>query len=147
MNKITLKNISSGTVVISVPDVGFRREMMPNREFAITQEEYNAIIFDPGVNALVEGHYITFSGLDEDEVAIADSENVVDTATISQMLKSGDITAFAKFLPNAKDAEKETAVKLAIEYKITDNAFIALIKKYCDVDVISAINLQHQLES
>ena len=33
-----------------------------------------------------------------------------------------------------------------VDNDITDNAFTALIKKYCGVDVISAINMKHQAE-
>ena len=62
------------------------------------------------------------------------------------MFDTANITEFAKFIPNAAEAEKETAVKLAIEKGITNSGFTALIKKYCGVDVISAINMKHQAE-
>jgi hypothetical protein len=62
------------------------------------------------------------------------------------MLLTNDITNFAKFIPHATAAEKESAVTLAIQHKITNNAIVALIKKYCDVDVINAINVAHDAE-
>jgi len=62
------------------------------------------------------------------------------------MLVSGDVTKFAKFIPKATAAEKESAVTLAVEHKITNTGIVALIKKYCDVDVIEAINVKHQSE-
>jgi hypothetical protein len=62
------------------------------------------------------------------------------------MLTSGNVTAFAKFIPKATAAEKESAVTLAVEHKITNAGIVALIKKYCDVDIINAINVKHEAE-
>jgi len=62
------------------------------------------------------------------------------------MLLDNDVTAFARFIPNATEAEKESAVTLAVEHKITNSGIIALIKKYCDIDVIDAIAKKHDAE-
>jgi hypothetical protein len=35
---------------------------------------------------------------------------------------------------------------MAIDKGITNSAITALIKKYCNVDVIKAINIKHELE-
>lgn len=144
MSKITVKNISTGTVIVTVPDIGFRRELLPNMSRPITQEEYDSLIFDPGVDALIQGHYIVFNGVEEGEAPITTSP-VYEATNIKKMLEDEDIVAFTRFIPNATDAEKESVVKLAADLKITNNAFVALIKKYCDVDIISVINIQHQL--
>ena len=147
MNKITLKNISSSTVIVSVPDISFRRELLPGRTIPIKQEEYDAMIFDPGIDMLIQGHFIKIDGLEEEEEAVNTEENIYEAADIKKMITEHDITSFAKFLPNASEAEKESVIKIAVAEKITDNGFIALIKKYCDVDIIAAINIQHQLET
>lgn len=62
------------------------------------------------------------------------------------MLETLNITAFARFIPTATTAEKETVVKLAVEKGITNNAFVTLIQKYCNIDIINAINMKHQAE-
>jgi hypothetical protein len=36
MSKITVKNISSGTVVIAVPEISFNRSLSPGRVIPIT---------------------------------------------------------------------------------------------------------------
>lgn len=144
MSKITIKNISTGTVIITVPDIGFRRELLPNMSRPITQEEYEGLIFDPGVDALIQGHYIVFNGVEDGEAPITTSP-IYEATNIKKMLEDGDIVAFTRFIQNATDAEKESVVKLAADLKITNNAFVALIKKYCGVDIISVINIQHQL--
>ena len=104
------------------------------------------MVFDPGFNSLIGEHYIKVEGLDEEEHVAVLSSPVFDRAALANMLDKQDITAFAKFIPAAAPAEKETVVQLAVEKKITNSAIVALIKKYCDVDIISAIHMQHQAE-
>ena len=144
MGKITLKNISTATVNI-VSDK-FRRELMPGRVIPINQSIYEDLMFDPGFNNLLTGHYIRVYGVDKDNAVVEENGEVYDVAAINKMFETKDYTSFAKFLPNATMAEKDTAVKLAVEQGITDGGFTALIKKYCGVDVISAFNIKHQAE-
>lgn len=145
MDKISIKNISSATVVISVPELKFRRELIPGRSINVSKEDYDELIFDPGINGLINDHYISIIGA-EDDVSENVPENVFEKSDLEKILDKQDITAFAKMIPTAKQAEKDTIVQLAIEKGITHPAFVKLIKQYCDVDVISAINRKHQLE-
>ena len=95
---------------------------------------------------MVREHYITIDGLDENEMPEIVNGTVYSAQEIGAMLDKLDITAFAKFIPNAAPAEKETVVKLAIDKGITNQTITALIKKYCDIDVIHAIDMKHQAE-
>jgi len=144
MGKITLKNISTATVNI-VSD-RFRRELVPGRIVPINQQIYEDLMFDPGFNNLVKGHYIQVSGVSDEDAVVAPEEKVFDAAAIEKMLDTKDYTGFAKFLPNATMAEKDTVVKLAVDKGITDGAFTALIKKYCNVDIVSAFDIKRKSE-
>lgn len=146
MDKIAIQNISSATVVIAAPDIRFRRELTPGRTVNISKEDYEELSFDPGFAGLIEDHYIVISGLDEDADIPQTKTPIYSSKDLSAMLDKLDITAFAKFIPTAAPAEKETVVQLAIDKGITNPAIVSLIKKYCDVDVISAINLKHLAE-
>lgn len=142
---IKIKNISTSLVSLYEPSIRFNRELMPGRVIPVTDEEYEELSFDTGFMALVNGHYLKIEGLEE-EKAVEIVENVVEASEIEKMLVDGNVTAFAKFIPNATSAEKESAVKLAVEHKITNSGIVALIKKYCDVDVINAIAAKHDAE-
>ena len=145
MEKITIRNISSATVSLFDPILKLNKELIPGRTIALSKEMYDDLSLDPGFVALVRGHYIKIGGLEEnDQVEIVN--NVFTKDDIESMLDKKDVTAFAKFIPNATPAEKDTVIKLAVEKGITDNAFTVLIKKYCDVDIINAINVKHQSE-
>ena len=142
---ITIKNISTSLVSLYFPAIRFNRELMPGREIPVTDEEYEEMTFDTGFMSLVNGHYIKVNGLEEEQ-QVEVIENVFEASEIEKMLVKGDVTAFAKFIPNATEAEKESAVTLAVEHKITNAGIVALIKRYCDVDIISAIAAKHEAE-
>ena len=142
---IRIKNVSTSLVSIYLPNIRFNRELMPGREVPVSDEDYQEMTFDSGFLALVNGHYIKVLGLEE-EKQVAIVNNVYEASEIEKMLLTGDVTAFAKFIPSATEAEKESAVTLAVQHKITNSGIAALIKKYCDVDLIEAINVKHQSE-
>lgn len=150
MGKITVKNISTSTVWLSLPSLNFNRELAPKRVLPLTEEQYEEFNYDVGFNALISGHYLVVDGVENEAIAedAEDSnEPAVTTATdIEHMLDTLDIPAFSKFIPTARAAERESVVRLAIDKGITNTTFVNLIKKYCDVDIINAISIKHQAE-
>ena len=142
---VKIKNVSTSIVSLYVPTIKLNRELTPGRAIPITDEEYEELTFDPGFMALVNGHYVKIEGV-EKERQVADVGPVYEASNIEKMLVDKDVTAFAKFIPNATEAEKESAVTLAIEHKVTHSGIVALIKKYCDVDIINAIAVKHDAE-
>jgi len=94
----------------------------------------------------VRAHYLYVSGLEDEEKVEELPNNVFDKQQISKMLDELNITEFAKFIPTAAPAEKETVVDLAVEKGITNSGFVTLIRKYCDKDIIELINTRHAEE-
>lgn len=145
MDKITVKNISTATVRLIAPGVRFDRELAPGRVVPLTEDEYDELMADAGVESLLRSHFIAFNGVSEEKQPVI-IDNVFTKDDIADMLDKSDITAFAKFIPTATEAEKDSVVQLAVDKGITHSGFVALIKKYCDVDIINAINVKHQSE-
>ena len=142
---IRIKNVSTSLVSLYVPSIRLNRELNPGRSIPVTDEEYEELTFDPGFMALVNGHYIVIEGVAEEQ-QVAEVGPVFDASKIQNRLLNNDVAGFAKFIPNATEAEKESAVTLAVEHKITNSGIAALIKKYCDVDIIKAIAVKHDAE-
>ena len=142
---IRIKNVSTSLVSLYVPSIKLNRELTPGRAIPVSQEEYEELTFDPGFMALVNGHYVVIEGIGKEQ-QVAEVGPVFDASYIEKMLLENDVTKFAKFIPNATEAEKESAVTLAVEHKITNAGINALIKKYCDIDVIQAIAAKHDAE-
>ena len=143
MEKITIKNICNAMVSIHVPEANFSREIPSGREIPIPHDTYEALTFDQGFMNLVNMHYVQVLGVPAEEAIVPPEEVITTKDEISKMLDDLDITAFAKFIPNAAPAEKETVVDLAVEKKITHSGFVTLIKKYCGRDVIDLIHMKH----
>ena len=142
---ITVKNVSSAKIYLSLPNVHFSRELLPGREIPISEEVYREMSFDTGCIGLIDGHFIKISGLDAGE-QVTEVSNVYDVAAIAKMLEGNDMTAFARFISGATAAEKDTVVRIAVDKGITTPGIVTLIKKYCDVDIINAISIKHQAE-
>ncbi len=146
MDKITIKNISNATVSLFVPEAKLNRELVPGRAIIVDKDTYEDLTFDVGFNSLVRAHYLYVSGLEDEEKVEELPNNVFDKQQISKMLDELNITEFAKFIPTAAPAEKETVVDLAVEKGITNSGFVTLIRKYCDKDIIELINTRHAEE-
>lgn len=145
---ITIKNVSSALLYIVFPDLKIHRQLRPNQSFRVSAEDYDNMIFDAGFSSMIDEHFLSVKA-DAGEKTKNDivETKVFDAATIKAMYENNDFTGFAKFIPNAAPAEKDTAAQLAIDMGITNGAFVELIKKYCGVDVINSINIKHQLEN
>ena len=147
MAKITLKNISSATVVIGSTNGEIRsRSLAPGRIITLTPSEYEDLMYEPGVQNMIRGGYIRIDGVQEERAVIETPTNVKDKDEIIKMIDDRDVTAFAKYIKIAPSAAKETIVQYVVDNNSTDNAFTALIKTYCGVDVIQAISVKHQAE-
>lgn len=143
MSKITIKNVSTATVRLFDPETRFNRDFAPGRVIPITHEQYENFSYDPGFMNILRAGFIKVSGLEEDDIVeeVKESEG---KDVIIKMLQDRDIVKFSKFLPTATLADKDSVVEVARQLKITDSAFTALIKKYCGVDIIKAIDIEHQ---
>ena len=142
---IKVKNISTSVVSLYVPSIKLNRELIPGRVIPLSQEEYEELTFDPGFMALVNGHYIAIEGVAAEQ-QVAEVGPVFEANKIQDMLLKNDVAGFARFIVNATEAEKESAITLAVENKITNTGIATLIKKYCDVDIIHAIAVKHDAE-
>ena len=144
---VSIKNTSNSNVVISVPDLDFRRELVPSRTVSIEKEKFAELAFDPGLQSLIRGGFLTVSGLDEEEASMVEAP-LGETTTredVKKIYKTKDYAKFVKLVKNASPAAKEIITQVAVEEKLTDTGFVQLIKQYCDnFDVIGAINFQHQ---
>ena len=136
---IKIKNISSSEVTIALHDIRLRREIKPGFAMPFKEEEYEYLTFDTGFNTLIDGHYIKI--MDASDAPVVESKEATD---IKSILEKRDITAFAKFIPHATAAERDSVMKYAVELGIVDKPFAALIKQYCGVDIIDAVSKYHQ---
>lgn len=144
---IKIKNISSYTLYVIAPDFKFHRKLMPNREVGVSQEIYDELTFDNGFEKLVRNGSLKVTGVDE---TVSEVINVpfetLSPAEIKKIYEDKDYAKFTKVIQKASPATKESMVSVAVDMRISDSAFVTLIKKYCDVNIIEAISVQVQAE-
>lgn len=143
---ITLKNISTATVVIAAQEIGFHREFIPGRTIKLEKKEYEDLSFDPGFQALISGGFLKLSGLEADKMPEdAKSGVVAEVDQIKRIFEEKDYAALSKLLKKAPAATKDAVTETAVAMGITDEGFAELLKKYCNgFDVVGAINFKHQ---
>lgn len=144
---IKVKNISNYKVCLVSPDTKTHRTLMPGREIGLTQEVYDELTFDNGFNKLIRCGALKVSGVSAETTEVIESPfTSISTEEIRKIYKDKDYSAFTKTIQNASPATKEAMVAIAIEDRVADNAFVSLLKKYCDTDIIEAIAIQAKAE-
>ena len=146
---ITIKNVSTATVVISAPDIKFRRDLIPGRVIKLEKQDYENLNFDPGFQSLVAGGFIKIEGVAEDQKTEEIKMTVVaEVDKIKKMFEDKDYDGFTKLVKKASVATRDNITETAVAMGVTDATFVELIKKYCKgFDVIGAINFKHQAEA
>ena len=128
---IKVKNVGSSTVVILCTDLRFRRKLMPGREVALTKEVYDELAYDTGFQTLVQVGSLRITGAEEE-----DSEVIVSEQTV---LSREEIKEIFEKIKDAAPATKESIAAVAVEMRVTDNGFVGLINKYCNMNILDAI--------
>ena len=142
---IKIKNISNYTLYVVAPDFNFLRKLNPGREIPVAQEVYDELSFDAGFEKLVRNGSLKVLGVDEAVSEVIESPfKTLSPAEIRKIYEEKNYAEFAKVIKDASPATKEAMTDVAIEMRLSDNGFISLLKKYCDVNVIEAIAIQIQ---
>lgn len=153
MDKVILKNAGNGTLCLSYPNqnIKFRAVLLPNREVSISREDYEDILYDAGTLELIQnGALLVIEGEKKTrtlEEAIVEDKKDADGIVLSReevinLLQNGTIAQFTTAIRTASSATRESIGQVAVELAIADGAHTELIKKYCGIDVIKALNLK-----
>lgn len=153
MSKFSIKNVSTANTVLVCENLRFRRELAPNRSLNnLDQETFEELCAEPGIQVMIANGFLKVKADDEagqeiikESAAEADRE-VLSYDEVKEIFANKDYTKFTKTIANATPATKDNFVRAAVEMKIVDNGFTALIKKYCGVDVMQAITIDSQTE-
>ena len=137
---IKVKNVGSSTVVILCTDLRFRRKLMPGREVTLTKEVYDELAYDTGFQTLVQVGSLRITGAEEeDSEVIVSDQTVLSREEIKEIFEKKDYAKFAAKIKDAAPATKESIAAVAVEMRVTDNGFVGLINKYCNMNVLDAI--------
>lgn len=146
MSKIKIKNISGFKVSIYLPNVHFSRELTPGQETTISEDVFEDFSFDEGCRNFLRNGFIQII-TDEEEMKerLVPVEKVTAAEVdIDDLLLNQPIAKLSQTLKTASIAFKDSLAKRAVELSIADEPHCNIIKNYTGVDVIKAINLNHE---
>lgn len=151
--RVQVKSVVKGTVVLTDPDLHFRREWIKKGQintipFGILQD----LIYQPGVESMftdglleiVDKKVRVELGLEVE--GVAPEKQILTEAQMLGALMSAGTEAVEKALDTLPEAQIEEFVQLAVEKEITDMPKVDIIKKKTGRDIIQLVKFNRQLQ-
>lgn len=159
-----IKNTSGFSILLSYPNAKARFDLTPNRQVSISEAVFEEMKYDAGTEDLLRYGVIQFITEDGQKKTLeellnptpntenvseiedkTDGKIVLSKEEVIKLLQEGTIAQFTKTVKNASAATLETIGQMAIELSVADGARTELIKKYCGIDVLQALNYKRNL--
>ncbi|MDD4876979.1 MAG: hypothetical protein PHQ86_07640 [Dehalococcoidales bacterium] len=151
--KIPVKNTSNNELLISLPDIRFKRKWPAGATFKIDLSILQEAIYDGGFMTLMNKGILFIDSKEarvelglEEEDAKEPTIKVYTGAQILKLLKASPTDEFVAALDSMSNEQRLMVADIAIEQKTTDINKAEAIKKACGVDVVKAIQLKAQNE-
>ena len=98
MAKVKIKNISSYEILITLPNVRYRRDLRPGQTSDLADDVFEEFNFDPGCRAYVRSGFIKV--ITEDETVKETVEVAPENADIDvdDLLKNKPVVEFAQIM-------------------------------------------------
>lgn len=146
MSKVKIKNTSTYQVSIILDNVRYRRDLKPGQTTTLPDEavveEFN---YDTGCRNYVKSGFLQVITDDESVIEALPEAPADIELDVYALLTKGTVSQLEAALRTGSPALKERVIDVAIKNSIVDAARVMLIKKYCDVDVLQALNIQRAM--
>lgn len=146
MAKVRIKNISTYTVDIVLPNVRYRRDLAPGQIAPLPDDVVDEFNYDPGCRCWVKNGFLAVLTDDEEVKAVLPTAPENAEINVLEVLTKGTVADLNKLLKNSTEVIRDKIVALAIQNNITDAARCSLIKSYCEVDILAAVANQRAVE-
>ena len=152
-----------GTTILSLPEYHYERTW-PNKgaKVLVDREVLMATIYQPGVQRMfTEGNlwiddkdFRIELGLESPEEAAADGEDALqgliklDDNMLNRIVKLMPVVEVEKTLKQLSEAQRLEVADYAVDHYLDLKMDrIDLLSKYCDTDIIKAVNMKKDLEA
>lgn len=157
MEKIKVKNNSSGEVGYTLSNSNIRRSWLPHQTLNIALSELEEGFYEPGIKVLFTSGMLFIESIEDrklcglayeaDDEVVDDAAGTYSREEILKALKNSKTGDLAVILRKAKPSVHSLIVSLAIENEITDGVKVNLIKDTTGTDVMEAIQNLKRLDS
>ena len=151
-NRVQIKNMVNSTVILTSPDLHFRREWNKKGQInSVPMDILRDLIYDEGVNSLFTSGALEITdkkvrielGLEQEGV-----EPERHSLTENQML--GALFGTPKDIENAINtippAQIDDFVDLAVDREVTDMAKVDVFKRLTGKDILNMVKLNRQIK-
>lgn len=141
MGKMKIKNLSNFRISIDLPNVRFKRDLMPHQESAVPDDVIEDFNYDPGCISLVQDGFLKIISDDEEVKAQAPvtTKKTASDVDVRKIVVDGTPRQLYDLLKNATPALKDLIVETAIKNNVVDPAKRNFIKAVTGVDILNAL--------
>ena len=145
--KVSIKNRSNSIVIYNIPEMGIRREFMPNEVKNITSDELEALSYRPGGMDLIRNELlITDAEVLTDMAVKVEPEYYLDDKGVIELLNTGSMDSFLDCLDFAPQGVLDLIKKYAVSLPVNDSRKREAIKTKLGLDVDLALLHQKQVK-
>lgn len=153
--KVTVKNMSSATVSINIPNLNFTREL--KGENAKTNIPFDTLyegLSDPGIMVLFDEGFLYIEdkqdridlGLEFEDESEPQGAKVMDSKSILEILERNEPMEIRTTLENLALEQRKKFAQVAIQNKIYNPGLAKFIMDYTGIDLLEAIQQFKELE-
>ncbi len=145
--KVSIKNRSNSIVIYNIPEMGIRREFMPNEVKNITSEELEALSYRPGGMDLIRNELLISDAEVLTDMAVkVEPEYYLDDKGVIELLNTGSMDSFLDCLDFAPQGVLDLIKKYAVSLPVNDSRKREAIKTKLGLDVDLALLHQKQVK-
>lgn len=150
--KVQIKNLSSGRVYYSIPNLNVKRRILPQMTIELPFAEVQQGLYEYGIRVMfTDGILAVVGDQDAIDLGLKAGQGVVENVVVTdeEIIKKlrGPSTQLAEFLRQASVTVKENAGRLAVEKRIVEPNRVKIIEEFTGVNVLAALKRQSDLET
>lgn len=145
--RVSIRNRSNSVVIYNIPEMGIRREFMPNEVKTVTQEELEALSYRPGGMNLIRNELLVSDAEVLKDMSVkVEPEYYLDDKGVIELLNNGSLDSFLDCLDFAPQGVLDLIKKYAVSLPVNDSRKREAIKTKLGLDVDMALLHQRQVK-
>lgn len=150
--KVQIKNLSSGRVYYSIPNLNVKRRILPQMTIELPFAEVQQGLYEYGIRVMfTDGILAVVGDQDAIDLGLKAGQGVVENVVVTdeEIIKKlrGPNAQLTEFLRQASVTVKENAGRLAVEKRIVEPNRVKIIEEFTGVNVLAALKRQSDLET
>lgn len=154
-NKVMIENLSSGRVLLKVPDLNLKRVFeRKGAKKPVDAEILQQAMYDPGVEYLFTQGILGINDLDQKKYLGLEPEDAVEPENIiiltdtqkKRLLTVAPMVELKDMLKKLPYEQIQALVDYAIANELLNMDRCELLKKYTQIDIINAVKLNREMK-